>query len=647
MTNPTPERGHQPGSPRLPRWLLTGWLATVASCPTHGQLAITEVMSNPINSPAGDADFWELTNFGSDPVALDFLMFGDNVSPTVAKNLGELWRENRLPEPPVIGPGETLLFVRTNHDSNMSVENFRNWWGPGQLSPDVKVLLYTRFGFNEIWDIVNLWQGPREQPVLVHRVELFESPIGRTFTYNPLTGEFDRFSTNHVAGAFQAAATEDVGSPGRHTGPAPLRLLSGPANADVDGGTPVAFTARAQGLPPPRYQWRFNNQPIPGATSSTCLLAAATAADAGDYTVEIDNGLERIVSLPATLTVNTNPSPATIVRPPVDSEVTLAPPFIFQTAVFRVETRGYPPPTLQWEFNGAEISGANSNVYKVTVLNQEQAGLYSVRVANPLGHTNANARLRIIPQANLVLTEAMAWPSQKDTLGHATWWELTNFGTNEVNLRGYRWDDLPSSCDRAIVVTNDIILAPGRSAIFVSDMTPDAFRRWWGQENLPADLPIISHVGNGLSPLSEEVKLWNASAQCDCADPFLFSVSFADQHVGRSSWFDPASPESEFGAPSVLGERHAFRAAESDDVGSPGWTSNAPRILAIRHEAAGVAITWRSLPGRTYELRRGDTPDASEWSLISTNLATSDTATAIDTNTAVVPQRFYRVVLLY
>src|SRR5262245_20776002 len=55
----------------------------------------------------------------------------------------------------------------------------------------------------------------------------------------------------------------------------------------------------AYGLPRPRYQWRFKGQEIVGATEATFTLANASSADAGDYAVEVSNGLTNLLTPPA------------------------------------------------------------------------------------------------------------------------------------------------------------------------------------------------------------------------------------------------------------------------------------------------------------------------------------------------------------
>ncbi len=615
--------------------------------PVAGQLAITEVLSAPsTNGQRGD-DFWELTNFGSQSVDLTTYWFRDDGGFLVpgAENLAALWADTRLDEPR-IEPGESIVFVKEQLDVLVGPADFRRWWGDALLSPDLKIVFYRGHGISADGERVHLWQVTAERTNLVQEVVLPAARPGRSFTYDPQSGELAQVSIAGVDRAFAAATSDDVGSPGVTIGPVALRLDAAPDDLDVDGGAPATLTVRASGLPAPQYQWWFDGVRIEGATAATLTIMTATGENAGPYVAEVTNGREQLFTPPATLTVNQSPSCARIVRPLTDLEVTPG-----QSACFVVETRGFPLPSFQWSYNGVEIPGATGAAYSVTAMDAGQAGIYSVRVSNPLCSTNARARLTVAPVPHLAITEAMTAPVDGIFTGHDSWWELTNQGTNAVNLRGYRWDDSSPSLSGAVVVTNDIALAPGQSAIVVSSMSPDAFRRWWGEENLPARLPIVSHAGNGLSrQSSDSVTLWNATARDE--DDYVFSFGVRDQSdppgVGASLECDPDFGDC--GIPSTLGERGAFRAAEGGDLGSPGWTSNeqraAPRYLTLRRDVAQSILRWKSEPGRTYAVQARPTLDAGSWTTLVRLVATGPWLSTTDPANASSARRFYRVMLV-
>lgn len=52
------------------------------------------------------------------------------------------------------------------------------------------------------------------------------------------------------------------------------------------------------------YQWQFNNVNIGGATASALTLANAQSANAGNYTVIVNNPYGAVTSSIAALTVN-------------------------------------------------------------------------------------------------------------------------------------------------------------------------------------------------------------------------------------------------------------------------------------------------------------------------------------------------------
>jgi len=196
---------------------------------------------------------------------------------------------------------------------------------------------------------------------------------------------------------------------------------------------------------------------------------------------------------------------------------------------------------------------------------------------------------------------------------------------------------------------NDVLLAPSQSAIFVSSMTPEDFRRWWGEENLPAGLPILSHPGNGLSPAGDSVTLWNATAR-DVND-YIFSYGVLDQSdpptQDKSLLCDPDFADCV--TPSVEGENGAFRSADGIDVGSPGWTSNeqkaAPRYVSIRRENAGYTLRWKTEPNRTYLVQSSDSLNNPQWTTLASLLAVESWLSTTDPVYPVITQRYYRVLL--
>jgi hypothetical protein len=80
-------------------------------------------------------------------------------------------------------------------------------------------------------------------------------------------------------------------------------ILKQPASTNTFAASPVTFSVAATGTPPLSYQWRVNNNPIAGATSSTLLFPAPNALDTGVYSVQVSNPFGFVTSASASLGV--------------------------------------------------------------------------------------------------------------------------------------------------------------------------------------------------------------------------------------------------------------------------------------------------------------------------------------------------------
>lgn len=83
----------------------------------------------------------------------------------------------------------------------------------------------------------------------------------------------------------------------------PPRILSQPVNKTVQSGNSAVFSVLASSSSPLSYQWRFNGQNIPNATSATLNLSSVAAVDSGGYSVQVWNAYGSVVSAPAHLAV--------------------------------------------------------------------------------------------------------------------------------------------------------------------------------------------------------------------------------------------------------------------------------------------------------------------------------------------------------
>src|SRR6185503_3970518 len=111
-----------------------------------------------------------------------------------------------------------------------------------------------------------------------------------------------------------------------------------------------------------------------------------------------------------------------------------------QTARFSATVCAYPLAAYQWRSNGVTIAGATNRMLVVLNCALSMSGTeYCLEAQNSLGVTSACARLAVALPPQLEITEMMsaAFPS----CHHEDWFEVTNRGTNAVNLLGYRFAD--------------------------------------------------------------------------------------------------------------------------------------------------------------------------------------------------------------
>ncbi len=200
--------------------------------------------------------------------------------------------------------------------------------------------------------------------------------------------------------------------------------------------------------------------------------------------------------------------------------------------------------------------------------------------------------------AQLAITEVMSSAATTHqgvpVISGPDFWELTNFGSETIDLTDYRFRDagdfdcaLPAIFER---VPEAVRIAPGESIVCVrsvgtNEETERLFREWWGPDRLPPALQIFVYPRPfGFASEGEVVQLWKAP---DCVPEEVDSVAFPAVDVnGITFTFD--SNSGTFGVPSSL-EEGAMRAAKADDIGSPGRSKPAV-ALRITEQPKGGSV---------------------------------------------------------
>lgn len=587
---------------------------------------ITEVMawSSTKESPFTGADYFELSNFGSSDILMQGWFFSD------AARLHSL-----ISLPAITLPAGQSVIIARLKDSITNAENFTNWWGRAGLVS----AMYPSPGFDErVGDEVWLYD---EKTNVIDMVSFGSSMNGYSFVYDTNTGNFGARSAEGAGGGYKSAKGGDIGSPWTNSGPVPLSILKQPASQTNFPSEDVTLKVEAAGMPKPRLQWYFQApsnslwEPIPGATEASLTLTNVNTNNAGSYYIVLNNGLSTVSSVIATqtITVPTNCIPLTVLVRPQNIEA-----FPAQTAEFTVKARGYPPPSYQWQSNGVDLASETNATLIVGPVNLNMSRtIYSVRAWNACSSTNVLACLTVVPRANLYFTEIDAAPLDSNK---KPWAELTNWGTNTVNLKGYRFSDtLPTDLKSANVmatITNDMVLKPGESVILVDSLSPDEFKLWWGEHKLLCDLKIFTFGGFSLSARGEYLRLWNQAATDpnDCVATVMWLSSTPGISLEVENVCDTNGCVGYALRDSVLYQNGAFRAAQDGDIGSPGYTSNAPTTLADLpvHWSAKIGssatqkVCANGTPERSYQWRKDGTnlAGATNFSLVFTNVQSTE-----------------------
>ena len=84
----------------------------------------------------------------------------------------------------------------------------------------------------------------------------------------------------------------------------PLGVSRSLGNISASPGTNIIFTIGITGSPPPRFQWKLNGIPIPGALASALAIDNVGTADSGIISVTSFNGIETIESARSAFSVN-------------------------------------------------------------------------------------------------------------------------------------------------------------------------------------------------------------------------------------------------------------------------------------------------------------------------------------------------------
>ncbi|MDQ8045766.1 MAG: SdiA-regulated domain-containing protein, partial [Solirubrobacteraceae bacterium] len=135
------------------------------------------------------------------------------------------------------------------------------------------------------------------------------------------------------------------------------------------------------------------------------------------------------------------------------------------------------------------------------------------------------------PARSIVVTEVSPWSSSASSYA-ADWFEVTNNGTQTVDLTGWKVDDDSNTATSAIALNGVAALKPGRSAVFIEGTasTTEAFKTAWFGSSVPAGFLMGYYEGSGigLSSSGDQVNLF------DSTGTHVTGVAFGASTTGKT-----------------------------------------------------------------------------------------------------------------
>jgi hypothetical protein len=285
------------------------------------------------------------------------------------------------------------------------------------------------------WNFVALVVDPTQAVLCLHDGGSFQAVtnvqvnLNQAFEGSTFIGQFNGVNTNVVFnGSIDEVAIfprslsmgEVYSQYAAAVGNLPPVFLAEPvAPAQIYASEPLSFTVDAGGTPPLSYQWRKNNNPIAGATSSTFSIAnVAAPGDSGNYDVVVTNAFGQIASQIAAVTVSALNPPA-ITEDPVGRAV-YSGGSIRLTAIATGGALHY-----QWTHAGTNLPGATSSTYLLSSATDADAGTYNVVITNALpgSITSAAATVQVVVpvagtyEAAVVADAPVAWWRLDEAVG--------------------------------------------------------------------------------------------------------------------------------------------------------------------------------------------------------------------------------------
>ncbi|SKA86079.1 Uncharacterized protein YjiK [Prosthecobacter debontii] len=476
---------------------------------------------------SGSADYWELTNAGSSTVDLSNWKWTDSAR-TFASGV-------TIPNGTSIAAGESIILTA------MDAASFRSWWAINESVQVITNVAAPGLGQN---DGITLYDNGRNEI-------LFFSYAGGAFTQSSGSPSAGGHAGPSGGGAAAQALVLDPGF--------------GTDTPRYTAATVGTFGAFASSINPADIGSPGNTGLSSAPTDELTLVIAPDTFSESAANPAATGTVTRTGSTTAELVVNLSSSDLTEATVPATVTILAGE----SSATFEVSAVNDSFPDGD---KGVTLTAAAADL---------SSGIDTVTVTDDGD----------VITTKLVLTEIQSNQSETTPGDVSDYWELTNFGTEAVDLAGYGWHDSGRSAATAAsyVLPGGSTIDAGESVIFTT-ASPTAFRAWWGLDETVKVFQTIGAPGLGQN---DGVSLFESGGN----ELFFFSYAASGftredgnasvgGHAGPSAggsadsvaliWVPTSGTESPRYTAATGSNYGSFQAAVGTDLGSPGRTVAPP-----------------------------------------------------------------------
>lgn len=550
--------------------------------PAGVSVAVTEASPWSSGGSSYAADWWELTNTGTQTVTLTNWRVDDDSSSFASALV--------LNGVTSLAPGKSAIFIEGDATKAAA---FTAYWFPGGAPAGFQIGYYSgsSIGLSSGGDQVNVFDNAGTKQA---GVSFGTSTTGLTFDNTAALSTLSTLSAAGTNGAFTVGT--ETGSPGSSPIAAPLIVSE------------VAPWGSSSLQPYLADWWEITN-------------TSAQTIDLTDFKVD-DSSNAYGSALALTGVTSLAPGKSAIF---LEGDSTKA--AAFTTSWFGAS----PPAGFQIGYYSGASVGLSSGGDAVNIFNNtgdRVAGVQFGASTNYKSFDNAagiNGFSTPLPTISLLsadgvnggftnhdetgspgrITNPPALPSLKVTevssssssngAYFADWFELTNTGGVAVDLTDWKVDDGSAAFASGVALSGITSIAPGQSVIFIEgDATKaNAFKAAWFGEYVPDGFAIGTYSGSGigLSSSGDQVNIYRADGTLITGVAFgAGSTASFDNTAGVGATAPPLPTLTTF---SVVGTNGAFTAGI--ETGSPGRTTS----VALGARLAATTPTFPVQPAQT------------------------------------------------